>query len=1231
MPPAGGTAGSSAAAAAGGEFGGRRFRPAAFAGELKRRLPHLHFGLGRFLLSSLSPSVCAARCGPQSDPWPCPLPTVPFLLRADAGARRQARLRRRVFVAELVRACVGSLNWLARGMPASTEKKACPVASSAQRAVLGSITARVMDFVRLAPCVGSGLGRSEQKFEQIDSVLKDLEAAAQTLARDLQPYRRERDGELTLAPLFKVPARNLGSAVPITASAIKFETVPKFDPVPCMSDPLIRAVYRDPSRARLHHRDWPSVSRVSVNADRREFIALLRKWDAVGSLMLLPASESEERYRCGAFAVAKDSTRLRQILNPVPENSRVFGSAVATSSLVAAFELVPWLIPADREVRLFSDDIADCYHQFAVSERRARRNHLRFILSASEASEFSGFHAGLGDAIVPCFKSLGMGDSWAVEIAQHAHHGLLQSVGLRRPSECVIPGRPLPRGPYLDVLQIDDHIGLELCRPGSLGNRGQSVFMRAEAAYEKSCLPINRAKAQRADSGGIVLGALLRQDGVLSAPPEKVLALMIVTARLAYVGHSTRKLLQTILGSWIFVAMFCRPALAIMDRVFKVSVSAPSRGVFQIPGAARSELLALALIAPLMSTDLRLPVLPKFFCCDASPTRGAIVEASVPCHVAEELWRRADHRGRAAKLQSSLGLQLEQLGARSAEAAQLDLEDALHFSAPPSSAIVFDLVEVSFGLGPLALHSRADARGWKSLGIGAAAGDSFAEPAVRDFILGLAARGLVKAWCFRLSSRASESCEYLELLSRRLLVFLAARLAAESGSIVVVFCDAVSGSSGSLATSGLSSYGIRRSAADLCRFGGLSQGGLEIWSNLESLDGVEGGCRCDAAHPWILDENRSGLGPSSEELLAAARIYGPVGPRISWSEAMSLLPLTFLDAVLNSCENDSRWSGPGPGSVPRLRTEPLVFVAELIDALPFRVSVSYAFARAGHMNVNEHRVVRTLAKFIAKSAPNSRVVYAGDSMVSASVLAKGRSGSKALNRIQAVTIPYLIGSNVRLAPLRIDTHRNPADDPTRLRELRAPRRDIDPWVEHARRQDFRRLDLLHRSDEFSPVVGRWFRVLVGFVCKDFDCTLGFPGEGPLRADRKRDLELPTLGEPSQKRRRRALALFREFLHSCGTSLEEVCLSGIVLGTALRTYGKRLYSGLYPHYLFVEAILAVRDIVPHLIKISDSGAEFPLLSAALDGDQWAAESALTWVSSSSLVVCAGGVIASAREI
>ena len=59
-------------------------------------------------------------------------------------------------------------------------------------------------------------------------------------------------------------------------------------------------------------------------------------------------------------------------------------------------------------------------------------------------------------------------------------------------------------------------------------------------------------------------------------------------------------------------------------------------------------------------------------------------------------------------------------------------------------------------------------------------------------------------------------------------------------------------------------------------------------------------------------------------------------------------------------------------------------------------------------------------------------------MVSSALAAKGRSSSQAPNRIQAMSLPYLLGANVRLAPLRVESAPNPADDPTRDGPLRRP-------------------------------------------------------------------------------------------------------------------------------------------------------------------------------------------------
>eukprot|EP00974_Lingulodinium_polyedra_P129276 11209454-Lingulodinium_polyedra.AAC.1 len=122
----------------------------------------------------------------------------------------------------------------------------------------------------------------------------------------------------------------------------------------------------------------------------------MHKWDRVGALRFVPAACSDPAFRCGLFATPKDETRLRQILNPMPENARAFGSSLYCKSLVAAFDLAPLVVPEGYGIHVYGDDLTDMYHQFVVSPARALRNHLRAELSADEASAFGAYDRSLG-------------------------------------------------------------------------------------------------------------------------------------------------------------------------------------------------------------------------------------------------------------------------------------------------------------------------------------------------------------------------------------------------------------------------------------------------------------------------------------------------------------------------------------------------------------------------------------------------------------------------------------------------------------------------------------------------------------------------------------------------------------------------------------------------------------------------------------------------------------------
>ena len=106
-----------------------------------------------------------------------------------------------------------------------------------------------------------------------------------------------------------------------------------------------------------------------------------------------------------------------------------------------------------------------------------------------------------------------------------------------------------------------------------------------------------------------------------------------------------------LLDTYVFHLLFRRAAFAVPDSSFRFARndSAPYR-VTRLPADVRSEIAGLALLVPLLVTDLRAPVADRVWCTDASPS--AVVHAVLPEHAARELWRHRDSRGSYVRLSS---------------------------------------------------------------------------------------------------------------------------------------------------------------------------------------------------------------------------------------------------------------------------------------------------------------------------------------------------------------------------------------------------------------------------------------------------------------------------------------------------------------------------------------------------------------------------------------------------
>ena len=107
------------------------------------------------------------------------------------------------------------------------------------------------------------------------------------------------------------------------------------------------------------------------------------------------------------------------------------------------------------------------------------------------------------------------------------------------------------------------------------------------------------------------------------------------------------------------------------------------------------------------------------------------------------------------------------------------------------------------------------------------------------------------------------------------------------------------------------------------------------------------------------------------------------------------------------------------------------------QAVQWQSSFAYVFAHEEHININEARAaLSVLQKRLQSPASfSSRYVHFLDSLVVTAALAKGRSSSRALNRVLRRICAYCIASGQVGLWLWVCSGLNPADIPSRLKLL----------------------------------------------------------------------------------------------------------------------------------------------------------------------------------------------------
>ena len=224
-----------------------------------------------------------------------------------------------------------------------------------------------------------------------------------------------------------------------------------------------------------------------------------------------------------------------------------------------------------------------------------------------------------------------------------------------------------------------------------------SLLSQAGEAYKKAWLRTSEKKSVRNSYRGTVLGAEV--DGKLNQaasvlPDCEPLALCRLTWILVRVGFTTKHVLESLLGCWIFVLLFRRPLFCLLSDVFHEGSDYKPHHIFQLSVGAKQELLLLCMYAPWAATNLRAEPLARLFASDASLDAAGVCSCSASRRATLELCRVAEQKGFYTKVNTGV------LGELLATGTMIGDDDLV---IPPvlEEGFMWDFCEIFRGCGTL--------------------------------------------------------------------------------------------------------------------------------------------------------------------------------------------------------------------------------------------------------------------------------------------------------------------------------------------------------------------------------------------------------------------------------------------------------------------------------------------------------------------------------------------------
>ena len=1002
------------------------------------------------------------------------------------------------------------------------------------------------------PASIAGAGR---RFPELLARISDISTLLTRQGVTSDPYDKTCSG--IEVPKDNTKAPELQPYHDLDPSRLKLHGTGSCDPCPYLSDELTMA-FREPRSLLV---DIPVGPRPGIRDSPATVGALARLWDEQG-LLVVHREEVMDEEQIRIFNAHKNQDVDRQIGDRRGRNSLETKLIGPSSCLPSGSDLQDICIDPRSECIFVSiTDRKDFYHQLAITPAKSfsvgppvpiteveSTSAYALFLANQKKTRYSRSRHGdrLGDSgrierthvhprhlqddeIWVAFGSVLQGDHTGVEVATDSHRSLLETYGLLHPDRRLVANKPLRSTRGCQGLVIDDFFALSVEKIGTAADDSGAryAYDQAQRAYRDAGLLGSPQKDVMASSSGKIIGAFVNAEPstlarglcTVGSPPEKRIGLSHLTFEVAKLSHTSDSLHLCLLGAWTSILCYRRPLMALLNHSFRLvdmnAYNSESPKLIPLPRKVVCELVLVATLCPFAVFDLSAGYDDRMYCTDASSEKGAIVSTQAGKRICEIMWKGLRSKGAYTRLLSPSESVLHALG-------ELEPEDRIgELRVDRPLAYHFDFIEIYGGASLISKHLTL--RGFvcgPPIEISSSSEYDMNSVWVLEWLSFLISHHRLRAvflcppcTTFSIMRRPALRSRFVPFgfntlhpqtslgnrLAHRALQLM--QIGAVNGVPCVVETPWSSFMKHLPAWKSIASLPVAQFVrCDSCRFGSPHQKGFRFMSVWCELGPVDKRCICKSKHLQIQGVYTKGSAIYTDALAES-------------------LALCFV-AALNKRKLDTQEEHGL--QVKGLENQ---MVNEVVQSSEWRVDSCWTFRKQSHINILEMASLLRLVQKLSDGCKPIRAIAMVDSHVTQGASSKGRTASLGLGAVLRRVNAQLIAASIFLCVPFCPTRLNPADDPTRNREVRPPSRglDIHDWDE----AEIFDLIALPRTRRWAS---NWIRLLLRTLGSqallfsrrnlfrqnrlertappedsthdkrdhstlDFDTTLGYPGEG----------------------------------------------------------------------------------------------------------------------------------------